>query len=528
MQRRRDAIGWLILAMILMGPLALWGADTAVQEPKTPIARIEVQPARIDWLPQGNYERLTLTVTGPGDLYVHQEFRPGETPYLSLFDSKGTRLPDGSYAYELRVEPQLERGAREGGEFPKLALVQSGYLEIQGGNFVDADSTRRSPSGQVEHTPKPPLRNVTAKDIVQNDDLIVQGGACIGHSCNSGDADGTNLVLKDALIRVLFDDVPDGLTYTGDWMFEINGIQGADISRFSIRDVDNVRVPFTLAAGAPDHSLYVRNNGNLGLGTSTPGAKLHLFASATADVFGSAGPDPASGPAFNFGYGGASFGRGAAFLNARPDASATAPNPSLRFLTANVERMIITNTGTVGIGTTNPGAKFEVSGGEVRFPPGAGAAGFTHFNLASDGKNYIRGTTIIADNAGSVGIGTTTPSSKLHVNGGDIRVSGGSFIDDGVTLNAPDFVFEPNYKLMPLEELREFVAQEKHLPNVPNAREVKEQGLNLSQFQMRLLEKVEELTLYALSQQEQIGSLHKENSELKERLEALEGTLQQH
>src|SRR6185295_2232162 len=138
----------------------------------------------------------------------------------------------------------------------------------------------------------------------------------------------------------------------------------------------------------------------------------------------------------------------------------------------------------------------------------------------------IRGTTIIADNAGSVGIGTTAPSSKLHVNGGDIRVSGGSFIDDGVTLNAPDYVFEPNYTLMPLEELRKFITQEKHLPNVPNAREVKEQGLNLSQFQMRLLEKIEELTLYALSQQEQIGSLHKENSELKERLEALEGALQ--
>ena len=80
---------------------------------------------------------------------------------------------------------------------------------------------------------------------------------------------------------------------------------------------------------------------------------------------------------------------------------------------------------------------------------------------------------------------------------------------------------------MPLEELREFVTKEKHLPNVPNAREVKEQGLNLSQFQMRLLEKIEELTLYTLSQQEQIADLHKENSDAKDRLESLEGALQQ-
>ena len=128
---------------------------------------------------------------------------------------------------------------------------------------------------------------------------------------------------------------------------------------------------------------------------------------------------------------------------------------------------------------------------------------------------------------GDIGIGTTTPASKLHVNGGDIRVSGGSFIDDGVTLNAPDYVFEPSYRLMPLEELREFITQEKHLPNVPNAREVREQGLNLGQSQMRLLEKIEELTLYTLSQHEQIADLHKENSELRERLEALEGALQQ-
>ena len=119
--------------------------------------------------------------------------------------------------------------------------------------------------------------------------------------------------------------------------------------------------------------------------------------------------------------------------------------------------------------------------------------------------------------AGSVGVGTSAPASLFHVNGGDIRVSGGSFIDDGTTLNAPDYVFEPEYDLMPLDELQAFIAQEKHLPNVPSAREVKEQGLNLSQFQMRLLEKVEELTLYTLA-------LHKENGDLKARLAVLEET----
>jgi hypothetical protein len=129
--------------------------------------------------------------------------------------------------------------------------------------------------------------------------------------------------------------------------------------------------------------------------------------------------------------------------------------------------------------------------------------------------------------AGSVGIGTNAPSSRLHVNGGDIRVSGGSFIDDGTTLNVPDYVFEPGYRLMPIEELAAFVRTEKHLPNVPNRDEVKAKGVNLSQFGMQLLEKVEELTLYTVAQEDQLSELRAQNAELQQRLAALELALQQ-
>src|SRR5207245_9851976 len=92
----------------------------------------------------------------------------------------------------------------------------------------------------------------------------------------------------------------------------------------------------------------------------TPTGKLHIFGGATSDLFAGMGVDMNAGPAFNFGYGGATSGRSAGFFNVRPDASATAPNPSLRFMTTNVERMIITNLGDVGIGTSTPGGRFQI------------------------------------------------------------------------------------------------------------------------------------------------------------------------
>jgi hypothetical protein len=53
---------------------------------------------------------------------------------------------------------------------------------------------------------------------------------------------------------------------------------------------------------------------------------------------------------------------------------------------------------------------------------------------------------------------------------------------------------------MQFDELEKFIAREKHLPNIPSAAEIKDKGLNLSEFQMKLLEKIEELTLYTMQQ----------------------------
>ena len=81
---------------------------------------------------------------------------------------------------------------------------------------------------------------------------------------------------------------------------------------------------------------------------------------------------------------------------------------------------------------------------------------------------------------------------------------------NGTTLNVPDYVFEPSYQLRTLEEVDAFITEHRHLPDMPSQQEVAEAGLDMTDMQLRLLRKVEELTLYAVKQQETIAQLERE------------------
>jgi len=111
-------------------------------------------------------------------------------------------------------------------------------------------------------------------------------------------------------------------------------------------------------------------------------------------------------------------------------------------------------------------------------------------------------------NNGAVKIGdvkTTSNKYKLFVEKGilteKVRVS---VKDSG---DWADYVFEEDYDLMPLNELQNYISQNKHLPNVPSADEVVQKGIDMAQMDATLLEKIEELTLYVIQQQKEIEGL---------------------
>jgi hypothetical protein len=107
---------------------------------------------------------------------------------------------------------------------------------------------------------------------------------------------------------------------------------------------------------------------------------------------------------------------------------------------------------------------------------------------------------------GNVGIDVTNPEYKLEVNGTiharEVKVD--------LTGALADFVFNTDYQLMPLTEVEQFVKTNKHLPSIPSATEVQNNGLNMGEMQNKLLQKIEELTLYLIEQQKEIDDLKKQ------------------
>jgi hypothetical protein len=216
-----------------------------------------------------------------------------------------------------------------------------------------------------------------------------------------------------------------------------------------------------------------------------------------------------------------------------------------------VTRMRITKDGNVGIGTNNPGNyKLNIYGGNVLvdgagyiglmlrgtsasdlyfFDSGAAANkklgifrsddGVTKFLSVNDsGSAAIQDNILVMDHvSGNVGIGTTTPGTyKLAVNG-TIRAK-----EVKVESNWSDFVFEESYNLPSLNHVESYIKENKHLPDIPSAKEVEKEGLSMADMMKKQMQKIEELTLYVIEQNKKLETVIKENEQLKSRMSELE------
>jgi hypothetical protein len=135
---------------------------------------------------------------------------------------------------------------------------------------------------------------------------------------------------------------------------------------------------------------------------------------------------------------------------------------------------------------------------------------------------------------GKVGIGTTNPANyKLAVAGpisaqGQLNVDGVVYAKEVVvdtTLPQPDYVFDANYRNMPLSEVEQHIKAEKHLPGVPSAQEVAEHGVNVGQMQTVLLQKIEELTLHMIEQEKAMHELRADNAQLRQEVAQLQAAV---
>ena len=284
--------------------------------------------------------------------------------------------------------------------------------------------------------------------------------------------------------------------------------------------------------GGIDDKIVFTQSGNVGIGTTAPKSKLDI---------GTNYSNPSTYPnKITLWSGGANNYFGFGISNGDLDYFSQSNH---RFYTEyngtpGTEKMVIQSNGYVGIGISNPKSKLDI-GTNYSNPSiypnkitlwSGGPNNYFGFGISNGDLDYFsqsnhrfyteyNGTPgtekMVIESNGNVGIGTTTPNGwKLAVNG-KIRAK-----EIKVETGWSDFVFYDTYRLPTLDEVEHHIKEKGHLKDIPSAKEVEENGIFLGEMDAKLLQKIEELTLYTIQQQKEIeqqnSALAKQEKEILE------------
>jgi len=267
------------------------------------VAPMSVAGSQLSWSPAASsYESVELIVSAPDGQIYTKRFSTQQAPSFSLADL-GSGLVEGVYQYELRVNPRVPaqvairlKAARAAGddnaakrivsEAGLAGMVQSGSFAVHNGALVSTDAVEDSNGGSRRVTTNARPTTPVTNDQVIPDDLIVQGSACVGLDCVNNESFGFDTIrMKENNLRVHFDDTSTSAGFpANDWRLIANDSASGGSSKFSIEDSTSAKTPFTVTAGAATNSIFVDSTGRVGFRTSTPVLDLHVATSNTPAI----------------------------------------------------------------------------------------------------------------------------------------------------------------------------------------------------------------------------------------------------
>jgi len=368
-------------------------------------------------------------------------------------------------------------------------------------------------------------------------DLVVDGSLCVGLDCPANPSFGFDTIrLQENNMRIHFEDTSTSASFpSNDWAIQANDSTNGGGNYLAFVDRTANRLPFRVEAGARADALVVESDGDIGIGTQNPVTEIHAVRGDTPTL--RLQQDTSSGftaQTWDLAGNETSF-----FLR---DATNGSTLPFRVRPGAASNSLTIDTDNDIGIGTLTADAPLHVK------RTGTTEAKVLIQSASADSSFVIEQAGTVAtswefrnqEDSGNLNVGLVGGNTPLKINNGadnnllklgtnansSAVVVTGELLVNNITMNVPDYVFEPDYALPSLHEIEAFINQNGHLPGVPSARKVASDGaLNMTEMQMAQLEKIEELTLHSIAQQKTIEAQETALTAQQDRIARLEAVV---